>query len=179
MSPAPVRPTPARLSRLRESDWYQHREGYPGYQAMFEPLTLATDQTHTKLEIILAGCKAVAEQGDLFDKRDLLVTRLELILRPGPVDVERRGIVLFSRQQAIVHVRDYLVGYGGTGPAFSERLFRFLGAGNLFDEINAVAGPRYHIIVSREETDIVEGVNTVLPYAKPQLNWRWWDAPSR
>lgn len=87
-----------------------------------------------------------------------------------------RGVVLYDNTSApIVHVVHALLGYGGSGPALSEAILRYLGVPTgLFEQANAaVQHQDYVVVFSREHHTEIMSVDTAIPYAEPN-DWEWW-----
>lgn len=180
MPPAATAPYPVSAPRLREEDWADEPGLFQTYRAFFELTGPADPTTMTRAEIILEGYEAVMRNREPWNRfDDHRITRIELITerRPDSGLVERRGVIFFSQRGAELYCRHALIGYGGAGSALTEYLFKVLLIDhNIFEQVDSAARDKqfYHLAVSRERTDRIEGVETALPWSDPLSTWRWW-----
>lgn len=174
LSPAATRPRSVHDTRILRSEWKDQELGASHYKSLFGTFDSNTHDDGDRAEVILTGLDVLAKRR-VYPRFDFLVDRVELLWNGHHRRDNRYGGIFFSRYRALLHCRDALIGYGGSGPGLTERQFRVLGCGHLFDEVNdAVLHQDYHVVVSREPTAVIDGVLTALPYIQPLPEWRWW-----
>lgn len=168
-----VAPTSVYTSRLRKECWSRPDVGFPTYESFFGTLDSNTFDDATRAEVIIKGLESKASVEPAI-WRTHQITRIELVWSDAS---KRRGAILFASSGAQLHCRDALLGYFGSGPAYTKQIFKALGADDLFEEVSVRVGHRdyYHFVVSREPTVEIEGVRVVLPNLEPFKQWRWWE----
>lgn len=150
--------------------------GFPHWSTYmsFPAIDDGTDTSWVRLEIILAGVTALAQQHG-WNASFGLPARLEFTWDNAS---DRRGVLIYdSRGQLIVHVVHALLGYSGSGPALSEQILSALGAQELFAPMNQAARDRAYVLVaSRQPHGTIQGVDTAIPGMDVEQTWTWWRA---
>jgi hypothetical protein len=195
------RSTDYRRPYIRSLDEYIEPPRWARYHTPMQTFDGSTDSDWAAIKHILAGIDALyhewsmdspERQSSTFGR----VARVEFINKQDEVTgVERRGAVLFDNyRRPLLHTTNALLGYGGSGPGFSQQILQMLGVPErMFDEANrsVTHGDYDNVVFSREaigvgiaESAVIGGKYYRDPYntgdiiTQPGMpvadSWTWW-----